>query len=81
MKYVYLMCYVLTDRAGQIHFDRAEIVTDDEISTLAELEAFEERLLRHHRDKAVACRITAPPYMLRVEQELPQLSEPESIKL
>ena len=63
------MCFVLTDRAGLMHFDRAEIVTDEEISTLTELESFETRLLRSHRDKAVQCKLTSPPYLLRVEQD------------
>ena len=68
MKYIYLMCFVLTDRQGLVHFDRAEVASDEEISSLAELEAFETRILRNHRDKAVECRISSPPYLLRVEQ-------------
>ena len=68
VKYIYLFTYVLTDKTGQIHFDRCEIATDSEISSLAELEVFEAKVLRIHRDKAVECRLSSPPYMLRVEQ-------------
>ena len=67
-KYIYLFCYVLTDREGSIHLDRCEIGTDTEISYLSELEIFEARVLRIHRDRAVSCKLTSPPYLLRVEQ-------------
>ncbi len=61
------MCFVLIDKQGLVHFDRAEVGTDSEISELVELEALELRILRRNRDKAVQCRISAPPYLLRVE--------------